>query len=141
MCESPDFSFREIEPDEVFDEVEERVAPSACIPFSYNGANLMITPDNAIVRLFLEGGPDAFLASKDLDIIDKLEIDIPSRIIFKFDDGTEAPLKKDDMIRSMVKGGFLIMLPKRPDESDEEFAKLYMELWSEDASQELGLSL
>ncbi|HVX47904.1 MAG TPA: hypothetical protein VHA05_00915 [Candidatus Saccharimonadales bacterium] len=140
MAESIDFR-DEPEPDEGFDDVEERVIPSSSIPFSYNGINLVLTPANAAVRLFLEEGPETFLSSGSIDVIDDLELDPHSRVIVFFDDGSEAPLKTDDddLIRSTVKGKFPVQLPRRPDESDREFLAAYMQAWTEDANSALGL--
>lgn len=109
--------------DDEFDSVLDSTVPSARIPISFMGAPLELTPANAAVRLFLGEAVSEY-----------------SRVIIYLDDGSTAPLKpEDDFLKTMVRSGFPVELPAKPDETDREFMDGYMRVWTEDASTELDL--
>jgi hypothetical protein len=109
--------------DDEFDRVEEHVAPMDRIPLRHNGVDFTLTPANAAVRMFFDEGQREY-----------------SRVVVYPGDGSTASVKMEDaLLHAMVRGGFPVELPDRPDETDEEFIRNYVRIWSEETSAELGL--
>jgi hypothetical protein len=113
-------SHNNFDDDSEFDRVEERVAPMDRVPLCHNGVDLVLTPANAAVRMFFEKGREY------------------SRAMIYPGDGTTASVKLDDeFLYAMVRGGFPVELPDRPNEADEEFMDSYTRLWVEDVTTDL----
>jgi len=99
--------------DSEFDRVVEQAVPSAGIPFSHNGMDLMLTPANAAVRLLSEDGQDYY-----------------SRVVVYPGDGSVAAFRPEfELMQTMVRGGFPVETPAQPDETDEEFMDANMHIW------------
>ena len=105
MFERFEFSDDGLESDSAFDRVEERVAPMDCLPVRHNGLDFMVTPANAAVRMFFNEGQREY-----------------SRLMIYAGDGTAASVKfEDEFLCGLVRGGFPVELPDKPDETDYEF--------------------
>ncbi len=112
-------------------ETVHQVAPCKRVPVSTASGVLELTPANAVVRAFVD---------PELGIFDPSHEDY-NRVIVKLEDGSTVPFRPEtDLLRSMIKGGFPVELPKQPDASDQEFIDSYMRFWTEQVNSELGLS-
>jgi hypothetical protein len=102
---------------------EERVIPTDSVPVHFSGHTFTLTPANAAIRLFSNE-----------------EMGDYSRVIIYHDDETATPFKPDDdLLKSMVTGGFPVELPEKLDDTDHEFMSEFMKIWTEDAKAELGI--
>lgn len=118
---SESFDFRD-EPDEAFDRVEERVAPMDKLPLHFDsGACLMVTPANGAVRMFFDDNR------------------VFNRVVVHPGDDTTVPFKLSDVyLCAMVRGGFPLELPERPDETDHEFMDGYLQIGIDKTLSETG---
>lgn len=97
--------------DSEFDRVEERVVPMQQFAVSHGDVDFLLTPANSTVRMFFDENNMKY-----------------NRVMVYLDDGTVGSVKlEEECMQGMVRGGFPVELPERPDETDEEFMDGYVQ--------------